>query len=44
MSEITEIYAHLTELRKRVLRIVIVIGIIAVWCGMAVARMSGRYL
>ena len=31
MSEITEIYAHLTELRKRVLRIVIVIGIIAVF-------------
>ena len=31
MSEITEIYAHLTELRKRVLRIVIVIGIISVF-------------
>ena len=31
MSEITEIYAHLTELRKRVLRIVIVVGIIAVF-------------
>jgi len=31
MSEITEIYAHLTELRKRVLRIDIVVGIIAVF-------------
>ena len=31
MSEITEIYAHLNELRKRVLRIVIVVGVIAVF-------------
>jgi sec-independent protein translocase protein TatC len=31
MSEITEIYAHLNELRKRVLRIVIVVGIVAVF-------------
>ena len=31
MSEITKIYAHLNELRKRVLRIVIVVGIIAVF-------------
>tara|TARA_Y100001949_G_scaffold125591_1_gene107279 strand:+ start:2488 stop:3279 length:792 start_codon:yes stop_codon:yes gene_type:complete len=31
MSEITEIYAHLNELRKRVLRIAIVVGVIAVF-------------
>lgn len=31
MSEITEIYTHLNELRKRVLRIVIVVGIVAVF-------------
>ena len=31
MSELDEIYGHLNELRKRVLRIVIVVGIIAVF-------------
>ncbi len=31
MSELDEIYGHLNELRTRVLRIVIVVGIIAVF-------------
>ena len=31
MSELDEIYVHLNELRKRVLRVVIVVGIIAVF-------------
>ena len=31
MSEITEIYEHLSELRKRVLRVVIVVAVIAVF-------------
>ena len=31
MSELDEIYGHLNELRRRVLRVVIVVGIIAVF-------------
>ncbi len=31
MSELNEIYEHLTEIRKRVLRIVIVVGVITVF-------------
>ena len=31
MSELNEIYEHLTEVRRRVLRIVIVVGVITVF-------------
>ena len=31
MSELDEIYGHLNELRTRVLRVVIVVGIIAIF-------------
>ena len=31
MSELNEIYEHLTEIRKRVLRIVIVVGVITIF-------------